>query len=298
MSTCISCKLLLYADDAILLYSHNDINTVTDLLSKEVSHCYQWLTNNKLSMHMGKTEAMILCSKRKKSQLQNVSIKCEEFTIKPSEEVKYLGLKMNNTLSGESTVSDIVKKTISRLKFLYRNSKVLDLNTRKLLVSALIQCHFDYAISAWFNGLSKCLRRRLQIVQNKVVRFVLDLGPRTHIGQNELDKIGFLNTGDRARQIMLNHMYNVFHQIAPSYMCNSFNLIRHQYATRYSQHSFSLPQFRGIDRYNFSYQGAIAWNDLPVVIKCSNNKEIFKRKLKAFLKTHAHFAETRETISY
>jgi hypothetical protein len=64
MTTCTSCKLLLYADDAILLYSHSDINTVTDQLSKEVSHCYQWLTNNKLSMHKGKTEAMILCMEK------------------------------------------------------------------------------------------------------------------------------------------------------------------------------------------------------------------------------------------
>jgi len=70
MSTCISCKLLLYADDAILLFSHKNIKVVTDQLSEEVSNCFHWLVNNKLSMHMGKTEAMILCSKCRKHQLK------------------------------------------------------------------------------------------------------------------------------------------------------------------------------------------------------------------------------------
>ena len=35
----------------------------------------------------------------------------------------------------------------------------------------------------------KNTKKQLQILQNKVVRFILDVGPRTHIGQNELDKV-------------------------------------------------------------------------------------------------------------
>ena len=298
MTTSISCKLLLYADDAILLYSHNDISKVTKELGKEVSNCYQWLTNNKLSMHMGKTEGMILCSKRKKRQLKDVTIKCQEHSIKPSEEVKYLGLKINNTLSGEATVSDIVKKTTSRLKFLYRNAKFLDFHARKLLVSTLIQCHFDYAISAWFMGLSKCLRKKLQISQNKLVRFVLDLGPRAHVGQCELDRIGYLNTEDRAKQLMLNHMFNVYRQVAPNYLCKNFRLISHQYSTRYAQCNFAVPRPRGIDKYNFSYQGVLAWNDLPISIKSVNSKSMFKSKVKKFLKTQAHYIESRNYVTY
>jgi hypothetical protein len=41
--------------------------------------------------------------------------------------------------------------------------------------------YFDYSCSSWYSGLGSGLTKKLQILQNKVVRFVLDLGPRTRI---------------------------------------------------------------------------------------------------------------------
>ena len=36
-------------------------------------------------------------------------------------------------------------------------------------------------------------------MQNKMVRFILDKGPRAHIGQKELDSLGFLNVGGQGQ---------------------------------------------------------------------------------------------------
>ena len=85
-------------------------------------------------------------------------------------------------------------------------------------------CNFDYAIAAWHQALSKKLKEKLQVTQNKIVRFALDLGPRAHIGQNELDRIGILSVKDRARQLMLNQMYDIFNGTAPSYLKNDYKL--------------------------------------------------------------------------
>ena len=43
----------------------------------------------------------------------------------------------------------------------------------KVLATALIQCHFDYASTSWFGGLSKFMKGKLQIAQNKLIRVVL-----------------------------------------------------------------------------------------------------------------------------
>ena len=296
MSTCVSCKLILYADDAILLTSHCDVAKVTQELSKEISNCHRWLTNNRLSMHMGKTEAIILCSKRKKHLLRNVNIECEGHTITPTDEVKYLGLMIDNTLSGEATVDHILKKCMARLKFLYRNAEALNLASRKLLVSAIIQCHFDYAVSAWFWGLTKGAQKKLQIAQNKIVRFILNLEPRSHVGQSELDRAGMLNIRDRAKQLMLNHMYNIYHHIAPNYLCQSFSRIEHRYGTRYMQNNFYLRNCNGLERSNFNFQGVLAWNDLPNAVKSANSKNIFKRKVKQHLRSQAHLNEINMSL--
>ena len=42
---------------------------------------------------------------------------------------------------------------------------------KKLLCNLLIQCHLDYALYSWYNGLSKEMKNKLQIVQNKCERF-------------------------------------------------------------------------------------------------------------------------------
>ena len=54
-----------------------------------------------------------------------------------------------------------------------------------MLTTALIQWHFDYASAAWFSGLSQKNKSKFQVLQNKVVRYLLNLTPRTHVGVNE-----------------------------------------------------------------------------------------------------------------
>jgi hypothetical protein len=77
--------------------------------------------------------------------------------------------------------SSIFKKANARLKFLYRKRDYLAFHTKKLLVMALIQCHLDYACCFWFLGVTKYLKDKLQVTQNKLIRFVLNLGYRSHI---------------------------------------------------------------------------------------------------------------------
>jgi len=93
-------------------------------------------------------------------------------------------------------------------------------------------------------------------------------------------------------------MFNIYHQVAPSYFCNDFNVISHRYSTRFAQHNFNVPQPVGIDKYNFSYQGVMAWNDLPVSIKSVNSKQLFKHKVRNYLKAQAHYNENRDVISF
>ena len=59
------CKLLLYADDSAILFSHKDPEVVSRKLSSELESCSKWLVDNKLSLHLGKTECIWFGSRRK-----------------------------------------------------------------------------------------------------------------------------------------------------------------------------------------------------------------------------------------
>ena len=125
-------------------------------------------------------------SKKKKHVTKDFSIKCYTHNVRASNQVKYLGLVMDTNLSSQVTVMSIVKKAHARLKFMYRHRNSLGKMSRQLL-SALIQPHFDYAATSWYMGSTEHLKYKLQVTQNKVVRFILNKPPRQHIGHNELD---------------------------------------------------------------------------------------------------------------
>ena len=59
MPISVRCKLLLYAEDSTLIVSGSDPQTIADMLSEELESCKKWLTDNKLSLHLGKTESIL-----------------------------------------------------------------------------------------------------------------------------------------------------------------------------------------------------------------------------------------------
>ncbi|CAL4130302.1 unnamed protein product, partial [Meganyctiphanes norvegica] len=55
-----------------------DPKVIAENLSKELESCRQWLIDNKLSLHLGKTEAIIFGSKRKLSKIKSFEVKIGE----------------------------------------------------------------------------------------------------------------------------------------------------------------------------------------------------------------------------
>ena len=109
------------------------------------------------------------------SKVSSLDINYGEIHIKQYETVTYLGCLLDGTLSGESMTLKVINKINSRLRFLDRKNEFLSLPLRRLLCNSLIEPHFDYACSAWYPNLNKRLKSNLQILQNKCIRFCLNL---------------------------------------------------------------------------------------------------------------------------
>ena len=98
------------------------------------------------------------------------------------------------------------------------------------------------------------LKNKLQVLQNKMVRFNLKLGPRSHIGDEELKTVGMLKVEDRVRQLKLNHVFKIYNEVAPEYLNSHFTkLINiHRYNTRGSANNFLVPKIKGQQCNTFS----------------------------------------------
>ena len=73
---------------------------------------------------MGKTECVLFVSKRKLRKIDNFLIECIGHTIKAQRSVKYLGLNLDDQLTGETivTCNSIVKKSMVDLNFFTGNA--------------------------------------------------------------------------------------------------------------------------------------------------------------------------------
>jgi len=241
--------------------------------------------DNKLSLHVGKTECILFGSRVKLQRVTDFSISYNGQTIKSQKCIKYLGITIDQTLSGDTMVNQVVNKVIGRLKFLYRHSSYLNQTLRKNLCSALLQCHIDYCCNAWFTDISAKARGKLQITQNKIVRFILSLSPREHVDQEVRNSVKMLSTQDLVKQLRINHVFNIFNGTAPSYLAQNFTRASrtHSHCTRTSNYNFLVPSTKGIAANTFFCNAIRDWNALPPQIQIITNKDTFKKAVKKHL---------------
>ena len=292
MELATKCDLVLYADDSIILYSDKDHKVIEKKLSDELKAVNQWLIENKLSLHPGKCESILFASKRKINQIPSFSIKFNNIDIVGKSSLKYLGSIIENDLSGKESVDNIIKKANGRLKFLYRHKNVLSRETRKILSMALVQSHIDYACMSWYFNLTDVLQSKLQVLQNKMIRFILGLGNREHVGRREFSRINCTNIENRVKQLGLNIVHKIFYIKKPEYLlCNFVRASDvHGYSTRNSVFNFKIPtSCNAIVRNSFSFNIIKSWNALSDNIKCIEDHQQFKYRCKRHLLTKCRY---------
>ena len=134
------------------------------------------LTTNSVYIHFGQDKIKsILFGTKLKLQNAKSNTVYNDIEIKPHIKVKYLRCILDESLSGEPMALNVFDKINSHLKFLKRRNHFLTPLLHRLLCNVLIQPLFDYSCKAWFPNLSKKLRLRLQVMQNKCLRFCLQL---------------------------------------------------------------------------------------------------------------------------
>ena len=161
----------------------------------------------------------------------------------------------------------VLKKINTKLNFLWRQSNYLNYSSRRLLCNALIQPHFDYGCTSWYPLLSKALKTKLQIAQNKCIRFCLELPPRGHINPSHFRKINWLPV-ERKVELWNSTVFKCWKGIAPSYLNDLFMLaLNNNYNTR-SQMALDITLCRtNKGQKSMSFLGPNIWNKVSSNIK-------------------------------
>ena len=118
----------MYADDTSLTLASADIEHINYSLNHDLSNVYEWLSTNKLTLNMTKTEFMLIASRQKLSQFtENPSLTINENAVEQVTSAKSLGLCLDQNINWECHIENISKKiacvigrAVARKKFSLR----------------------------------------------------------------------------------------------------------------------------------------------------------------------------------
>ena len=158
------------------------------------------------------------------------------------------------------------------------------ISTRENFCQGLIFSNLEYCVSSWYPGLSCTLRGSLDTFQRKCARFVLNLGPRSHIGSDEFSALSWLPFSRRVMFFNLVHTFKVRSGCSPAYLSDDFYGIStvHSHNVRQSRHNLSLAHCSSPPG-TFIRKAITDWNSLPPELKDLGTLQAFKTGLKRFL---------------
>ena len=129
---------------------------------------YKWLLANKISLNCSKTELIIFHKVRQKMNFK-LKIKLNGHKLYPSDNIKYLGVYLDSTLSGEAHCKVLATKLRRANGLLSKVRHYVPKKELKSLYHALFASHLTYGLQVW--GQEKNLDMITKI-QNRALRIL------------------------------------------------------------------------------------------------------------------------------
>ena len=272
----------MYADDTQLTAVADTIEELEKLLNQDIKNVKMWLNANKLSANATKTEFMIVGSKyRLKQLLSDPNILIDKNTIKRVSKTKLLGVMIDEKLTWENHIEEIViPKVLKGLRMIRTLRPILNLSQRVKVYESLVLPHFDYCSTVWGNC-GSVLRGKLQKLQNRAARIITFSGYEVR-SSDILSFLGWYDLETRRKNQKCSFMYKVMNDLVPSYLRELFVIINqtHEHNLRCSDINLKIPQpHTNYLKRSFAYSGAVLWNDVPLAFKQAPSVNVFNNYL-------------------
>ena len=142
-------SILNYADDTVLHVADKDIQSIKVKFSKDMSCLADWLKSNELVLNLkkGETEPLLFGTLQRiaKQTTEPLEIKLSHQTvINNPTECKYLGFRVDSSLSINSNFNMRYKNASGRLGFLAKIKSYLDQSTAATIYHSMILSTFTY----------------------------------------------------------------------------------------------------------------------------------------------------------
>ena len=278
--------LLLYADDIALYASHVDCERACSLLTSGLTKLAACLSQIGLTVNSKKTKAMVISRPGHKLK-SSPAIFLGPVKISMVDQVRYLGVMVDNSLSFTAHVDSIVSKVGRKIGMLRRAYRKLSQYARRQFLACVISPDFEYCLSSFLTHLSSANRHRLFAMFRRAVRvccgagFQDDVVPLLHLLKLQSLEIRYIF-------LFVMSVYRV--QVSTARCLRSLlspPLASHSYRTRGTA-AGHLPVFKystkaGIN--SFHHRATLVWNSLPASLTTCQHVVDFRSNLRFHLQT-------------
>ena len=265
-------RLVSYADDTQILdpapSNPCDLQVLKSRAEENIKCLQHWFSLNSLKMNASKTCFTLLGTQNSIERASGFALKVNDVDIRPAKHIKVLGVLLDQTLSWETHISSIVRRTNAILVSLFKIRHHLSPEILTILVRAHVFPHLQYCSSVW-GGATNSRLDRLQKVIHFAARLVRGLRKYDHISP-ALTALGWPGVREVIARRDAANVYRALHDTAAPSALQAMFRPRSAVSERLTRAAaagaavLELPRVRlAAAQRLFPYRAAAAWNRLP-----------------------------------
>ena len=289
-------KPIMFADDTNIFLSAKNIKQLFQMMNAELKKIQNWFNANKLSLNASKTKSSFFhpLSYADRIPLRLPELKINNTIIKREENMKFLGVILDENMTWRHHIKCIESKVSKNLGILYKARHLLNLQCTKQLYFSFIHTYLNYGNLAW-GGTNKTKLSALLRRQKHASRIIYFKDKYTH-AKPLLKRLNALNIYQLNINNSLLFMHKVRNNNIPNIFKKSFKITVNKYNTKSANKTFYKPLFRTkYNQFSMTYRGPHLWNSLVADVLVDEPFSTFKNKIKKMLfdlhesKTEAFF---------
>jgi hypothetical protein len=277
------CDFHKYADDTELSKGAppDEFSSVLSGIQTSIDDILTWMNSNKLMLNADKTEVIPVGAPSRLRLVNSDSVNIAGSNIPFKTSVRYLGVKIDQTLSMHEQISSVCRASFLELRRIASIRPYLTECASARLVTALVTSRLDYCNSL-YSGLPMEQVCRLQRVQNSAARLVLKKRKRDHVTPL-LKELHWLPVKFRCQYKMATLAYRHFDGSLPAYLSASLCTYQPSRSLRSSNEKLlKVPKrnLKTVGERSFSFIAPLVWNSLPASLRNLPTLSQFKAQLK------------------
>ena len=157
------CKVHHFADDTNLFHTKKSVKNLNKLVNRDMKQLNNWLSVNKISFNVEKTELVIFKSPRIVLS-DEIKIKLTGKRLCPSNSVKCLGVRIDKFLHWHGQVNNIAVKLNRANALLLKIRNYVNIKTLRNIYYIIFDSHLTYSSIVWAQLIDLVFFRRKHYV--------------------------------------------------------------------------------------------------------------------------------------